>query len=161
MPPASAAPAPPPGQLCCARLACPSQRLARFWAQPLPTPPPQLELYRDTRDSILLATQNPDCLRDMSAAARDRALQREMRAEGNLHPALQTPDGHYKVRSGGSWLGSLQRMVGHMPPSCIVILCPSLPRLACAVPESRQRGGGGIPAGHARPAAPGSPLCVP
>lgn len=57
----------------------------------------QLELYRDTRDSITLATQNPNCLRDMSPAARDRALQREMRAEGNLHPALQTPDGHYKV----------------------------------------------------------------
>lgn len=57
----------------------------------------QLELYRDTRESIALATQNPDCLRDMSPAARDRALQREMRAEGNLHPALQTPDGHYKV----------------------------------------------------------------
>ncbi|KAL4430933.1 hypothetical protein ABPG75_006189 [Micractinium tetrahymenae] len=56
----------------------------------------QLELYRDTRDSIVLATQNPDCLRDMSPAARDRALQREMCAEGNLHPALQTPDGHYK-----------------------------------------------------------------
>ena len=58
----------------------------------------QLELYRDTRDSILLATQQPHCLRDMSPAARDRAFQREMKAEKNLHPALQTPDGHYKVR---------------------------------------------------------------
>ncbi|EFN59116.1 hypothetical protein CHLNCDRAFT_137916 [Chlorella variabilis] len=56
----------------------------------------QLELYRDTRESILLATQQPTVLRDMSAAARDRAFQREMRAEKNLHPALQTPDGHYK-----------------------------------------------------------------
>jgi hypothetical protein len=36
----------------------------------------------------------------MSPAARDRALEREMRAEKNLHPALQTPDGHYKVRMG-------------------------------------------------------------
>ena len=114
----------------------------------------QLELYRDTRESILLATQQPNCLcvgwggmvrdpfvrtfaarggckpvdegrrecrhvagemrcvtglhkaaatcavcrRDMSTAARDRAFKAEMRAEGNLHPALQTPDGHYKVR---------------------------------------------------------------
>ncbi len=38
------------------------------------------------------------CRRDMSPAARDRAFKAEMRAEGNLHPALQTPDGHYKVR---------------------------------------------------------------
>ncbi len=57
----------------------------------------QLELFRDTRESILLATQQPTVLRDMSAAARDRAFQREMRAEKNLHPALQTPEGHYKV----------------------------------------------------------------
>ncbi|KAI3433581.1 hypothetical protein D9Q98_003392 [Chlorella vulgaris] len=56
----------------------------------------QLELYRDTRDSILLATQQPHCLRDMSQAARDRAFQREMKADNNLHPALLTPDGHYK-----------------------------------------------------------------
>lgn len=119
----------------------------------------QLELYRDSRESILLATQQPNCLcvgwsgdgtrsitwngcctwrlqasgrgqkgvqarggemrcvtglhkaattcavcrRDMSTAARDRAFKAEMRAEGNLHPALQTPDGHYKVRgSAGS-----------------------------------------------------------
>lgn len=61
----------------------------------------QLELYRDTRESILLATQQPTVLRDMSAAARDRAFQREMRAEKNLHPALQTPDGHYKVHPAG------------------------------------------------------------
>lgn len=61
-----------------------------------------MELYRDTRESILLATQQPHCLRDMSAAARDRAFQREMRAEKNLHPALQTPDGHYKVGDEGS-----------------------------------------------------------
>ena len=75
---------------------CPSPRLR---------PPPactalQLELYRDTRESILSATQQPNCLRDMSPAARDRALEREMRAEKNLHPALQTPDGHYKVQRG-------------------------------------------------------------
>lgn len=55
----------------------------------------------------------------MSAAARDRAFKAEMRAEGNLHPALQAPDGHYKARVGAtslsstaaitplSWLGSI------------------------------------------------------
>ena len=32
----------------------------------------------------------------MTPAARDRALAREMRAEKNLHPALETPDGHYR-----------------------------------------------------------------
>ena len=33
----------------------------------------------------------------MSSAAWDRALQQEMKAEGNLHPALCTPDGHYQA----------------------------------------------------------------
>lgn len=57
----------------------------------------QLELYRDTRESIVLATQQPHCLRDMSPAAKERAFRREMQAERNLHPALQAADGHYKV----------------------------------------------------------------
>ena len=62
----------------------------------------QLELYRDTRDSILAAaTAQPRALRDMAPAARDRAFVLELRAEKNLHPALQTPDGHYKVRGSG------------------------------------------------------------
>ena len=34
----------------------------------------------------------------MSSAAWDRALQQEMKVEGNLHPALCTPDGHYQAR---------------------------------------------------------------
>ena len=34
----------------------------------------------------------------MSSAAWDRALQQDMKAEGNLHPALCTPDGHYQAR---------------------------------------------------------------
>lgn len=65
-----------------------------------PPPAQQLELYRDTRESILLATQQPHVLRDMAPAARDRALRTEMRAERNLHPALQAPEGHYKVGCG-------------------------------------------------------------
>ena len=60
--------------------------------------PRQLELYRDTRESILLATQQPRCLRDMAPAARDRAFRAEMRAERNLHPALQAPAA--RVRGG-------------------------------------------------------------
>lgn len=54
-----------------------------------------LELFRDTRESIVRAGGGNF---DMSGAAWDRALQREMRADGNLHPALCTPDGHYKAR---------------------------------------------------------------
>lgn len=81
---------------CYVTTTCPSPCL-----RPLPARTAlQLELYRDTRESILSATQQPNCLRDMSPAARDRALEREMRAEKNLHPALQTPDGHYKVQRG-------------------------------------------------------------
>jgi hypothetical protein len=34
----------------------------------------------------------------MSSAAWDRALQQDMKAEGNLHPALCTPDSHYQAR---------------------------------------------------------------
>ena len=64
----------------------------------------QLLLYRDTRDSIL-AGQPAQAWGDMSSAVRERALQREMRADCNLHPALCPPEegpailGHYKVRA--------------------------------------------------------------
>ncbi|GAB4817940.1 hypothetical protein N2152v2_004986 [Parachlorella kessleri] len=54
-----------------------------------------LELFRDTRDSIL-AAHGPTALIDMTPAARERAFRQEMRAEKNLHPALQTPEGHYR-----------------------------------------------------------------
>ncbi len=37
----------------------------------------------------------------MTPEARERALRAEMRAENNIHPALTSPDGHYKVRVGG------------------------------------------------------------
>lgn len=52
-----------------------------------------IELYRLTVSAVgetALAAMNP--------AARERALQQEMRAMGHLHVALCTPDGHYKVR---------------------------------------------------------------
>lgn len=56
----------------------------------------QIELFRDTRDSIL-SSHGPVTLVNMTPAARERAFRQEMRAENNLHPALQTPEGHYKV----------------------------------------------------------------
>lgn len=56
----------------------------------------QLDLYRDTREGIQ-AGLGGRVFADMSMAARDRALKQEMKAENNLHPALCTPDGHYKV----------------------------------------------------------------
>jgi len=53
-----------------------------------------VELYRDTRESILI--QRPD-FPSLPQEAKDELLRREMGAEGNLHPALTSPDGHYKV----------------------------------------------------------------
>ena len=57
----------------------------------------QMDLYRYTKESIQ-AGRGAAAFRDMSLKARDRALQQEMKAERNLHPALCTPDGHYKAR---------------------------------------------------------------
>ncbi len=57
----------------------------------------QMSLYRYTKESIL-AGRGAAAFRDMNIKARDRALQQEMKAERNLHPALCTPDGHYKAR---------------------------------------------------------------
>jgi len=51
-----------------------------------------LELYRDTRDSV-----GAEELEKMTPLARDRALRLEMRAEGNLHPALYSNESHYEV----------------------------------------------------------------
>ena len=62
----------------------------------------QIDLYRDTRDSIVQGA-DADAWNNMSDAARDRALLAELRAESNLHPALYPPEdqhvvlGHYKV----------------------------------------------------------------
>ena len=55
-----------------------------------------IELYRDTREAVVSASPEKG-LQNMTAAARDRAFLREMKAEKNLHPALMSPDGHYKV----------------------------------------------------------------
>lgn len=57
----------------------------------------QIDLYRDTRESIQLATRSGQALKDMQPAARERAFQREMKAENNLHPAMHSPQGHYLV----------------------------------------------------------------
>lgn len=62
----------------------------------------QIELYRDTRDSIMQGLE-PESWTQMSDAARDRALLAELKAEGNLHPALYPHEdqhlalGHFKV----------------------------------------------------------------
>ena len=70
-----------------------------------------LGLFRRTRDSIQEA--HGSARRDFTGDAWERALKREMRADGSLHPALSTPDGHYKV--------------GAPPPPPP----PSLPRRTC------------------------------
>ena len=62
----------------------------------------QMDLYRYTKESIL-AGRGAAAFRDMNLKARDRALQQEMKAERNLHPALCTPDGHYKARNAALW----------------------------------------------------------
>lgn len=64
----------------------------------------QIDLFRYTRESIQRARAPGVPAPDMSSAAWDRALQQEMKAEGNLHPALCTTDGHYQVRARPSGL---------------------------------------------------------
>jgi hypothetical protein len=51
-----------------------------------------IELYRQTVSAV-----GGEALASMTPAARERALQREMRACGHLHVALKSPEGHYKV----------------------------------------------------------------
>ena len=64
----------------------------------------QIELYRDTRESIIRG-MDPEAWSNMPEAVRDRALLAELKAERNLHPALYPPDdtatvlGHYKARN--------------------------------------------------------------
>ena len=57
----------------------------------------ETELFRYTRESIQ-AGSGGQAFSDMNLKSRERALQQEMRSENNLHPALCTPDGHYKVQ---------------------------------------------------------------
>eukprot|EP00798_Chlamydomonas_sp_ICE-L_P027694 gene27694-7336_t len=54
-----------------------------------------IELYRLTRAAV-----GEDTLKAMTPAARERALQAEMKASGNLHVALCAPENHYKVLRG-------------------------------------------------------------
>ncbi len=77
----------------------------------------QIMLYRDTRDSILAGAARPEAWAAMPPAARERALQQEMKADCNLHPALYPlpPEGsaavrgHYRVRGcRGLLTGSVQ-----------------------------------------------------
>lgn len=79
----------------------------------------QILLYRDTRESILTGT-DAEAWRHMLPAAREKALQAEMKAESNLHPALYPPSedgsailGHYKVLYPGSCLESNRLCEGH------------------------------------------------
>lgn len=51
-----------------------------------------IELFRDTQDSVGLKE-----LDAMNPLARDRALRQEMKADGNLHPALFSSKQHYEV----------------------------------------------------------------
>ncbi len=79
----------------------------------------QILLYRDTRESILNGT-DAEAWRHMLPAAREKALQAEMKAESNLHPALYPPSedgsailGHYKVgcATQKNWLLSLSGLL--------------------------------------------------
>lgn len=56
-----------------------------------------IELFRSTQAAV-----GPEQLAAMAPAARERALQREMKAMGHLHVAMCTPDGHYKVRTAAN-----------------------------------------------------------
>ena len=63
----------------------------------------QIELYRETRESIMQGL-DAESWSSLPYAARDRAMLAELKAENNLHPALYQPDdstadilGHYKV----------------------------------------------------------------
>lgn len=68
----------------------------------------QIELYRETRESIVQG-QDAEAWNSMPYAARDRALLAELKAENNLHPALYPPEGsspeilgHFKVNSNNT-----------------------------------------------------------
>lgn len=56
----------------------------------------QLELYRDTRESVLQSCQKQDFLQ-LDLESREAMLRKRMIIEGNLHPAMMHPDGNYKM----------------------------------------------------------------
>ena len=60
----------------------------------------QVELYRDTREAVLLDRESGGAA-DFSSGdpvRRERALRARMAADGNLHPAMLEPEGDYRVR---------------------------------------------------------------
>ena len=61
----------------------------------------QLELFRDTKESILADKRSSPAAHraflSANVAARERVLRERMHADGNLHPALLHPDGNYKM----------------------------------------------------------------
>lgn len=64
----------------------------------------QIELFRQTRESIVQGL-GEGAFRGMTVAARERAFVQELKADGNLHPALYPHNdsspallGHYRVR---------------------------------------------------------------
>ncbi|KAL6776573.1 CPLD29 [Auxenochlorella protothecoides x Auxenochlorella symbiontica] len=81
----------------------------------------QIDLYRDTRESIQLAARCGLALKDMQPAARERAFRREMKAENNLHPAMHSPQGHYLM------LRAVSRGIARLllDPKDIPTRCPS------------------------------------
>eukprot|EP00955_Chlamydomonas_euryale_P026948 283829-Chlamydomonas_euryale.AAC.2 len=92
--PSLSCPAPPPGNTLTCRDAC--AILCEH-----------IELYRATAAAV-----SHDQLSAMPAAARERALRSELRASGNLHPALHAPGGSYAYLRGLS-AALLQRL---LPP---------------------------------------------
>jgi len=96
-----------------------------------------------------------DSWRAMPLAARERALQAEMRTEGNLHPALFPPSadpssllGHYRVRPAALIGGRTRARPAAAPVACGAIaestasLTP--PRVACGRASRRSAVRGGV-----------------
>lgn len=77
----------------------------------------QIELYRDTKESIMRG-RSAEAWEGMSQGARDRALTAELKAEKNLHPALYPPEdspailGHYKVLRACGGMCFLSSLLG-------------------------------------------------
>lgn len=113
-------------------------------------------LYRDTRDSIL-AGQPAQAWGDMSSGVRERALQREMRADCNLHPALCPPEegpailGHYKAQSLPLHADNHNRACIHIkPPPHMSRQAVGRLRVLGSASETHARRSC-MPAGHAAP----------
>lgn len=59
----------------------------------------QLELYRDTRESVAQSCQKQEKqdFLQLDLETRECMLRKKMVIEGNLHPAMMRPDGNYKM----------------------------------------------------------------